>query len=509
MRFVVGTVFTQAYGSSLEMTELTSALTVPEPGADFSPWAPQDRCFLDDRGCFYSGLHKIARKSLRDLGLDVDVEYLPGVKSAQQILDINPEVVPGKTLRDYQIRGAQKSIYQERGIIRIGTGSGKSILALAIIRTLNLPTLFVVHSQNLLIQTAQKFVDAALGDDLVVLGDVQDESRDALESTGVLFWDPEDPEAALQRPMCVAMVHSLYSMIARRDPAAEELLTRTEVLIGDEVHHLASRIWGVVFSQCPARYRYGLSATPWVKMEFERNARDYQVMGLTGPVVYELPNTVLEEKKAIEKPRVFMIPLRSQTVLRSRDWQEIHQKGIVDNDDRNAQILAYARLLHQQGEKTIIPVSRHEHLALLLRGLDQMKVPAYGSVGGRKVLEWSGGAVVEASLTPEALHCAVAASTQGTTIVCTSVYDEALDLPELTAIILAAGGKSVRQVLQRIGRVLRPSSSGGVVVIDFFDHISAILRNHSYQRRKIYDEMQWPVEVAIPRLDALRRVFSQ
>jgi superfamily II DNA or RNA helicase len=62
-----------------------------------------------------------------------------------------------KKLRDYQEQAVEDALRSERGVIKIATGGGKTVVAAAIVARLNLKTLFVVYSIDLLEQTADEF----------------------------------------------------------------------------------------------------------------------------------------------------------------------------------------------------------------------------------------------------------------------------------------------------------------------------------------------------------------
>lgn len=80
-------------------------------------------------------------------------------------------------------------------------------------------------------------------------------------------------------------------------------------------------------------------------------------------------------------------------------------------------------------------------------------------------------------------------------LISTSLMDEGVDISGIDALIMGAGGKSLRQVLQRIGRGLRYKDDGEnkLYVYDFTDRVNDYLFAHYKQRREIYEEEEFDI----------------
>jgi superfamily II DNA or RNA helicase len=80
-------------------------------------------------------------------------------------------------------------------------------------------------------------------------------------------------------------------------------------------------------------------------------------------------------------------------------------------------------------------------------------------------------------------------------IVASTIYDIGVDLPILSGLIIAGGGKSSVRALQRVGRVIRlHPSKKQAAIIDFADQAPYLLE-HSERRRDILleeFEVSWP-----------------
>ena len=72
-------------------------------------------------------------------------------------------------------------------------------------------------------------------------------------------------------------------------------------------------------------------------------------------------------------------------------------------------------------------------------------------------------------------------------IIGTSVIGEGVDLPIANVLVMAGGGKARSQVMQNVGRALRPfAGKEKALIYDFEDQGSRFLSEHSSLRQEIY-----------------------
>jgi len=72
-------------------------------------------------------------------------------------------------------------------------------------------------------------------------------------------------------------------------------------------------------------------------------------------------------------------------------------------------------------------------------------------------------------------------------LIATTILDEGVDVSGINCLFLMAGGKSMRQVLQRIGRGLRKKDDGsGLEVYDALDYHNEYLVDHTLDRYNTY-----------------------
>jgi len=67
-----------------------------------------------------------------------------------------------------------------------------------------------------------------------------------------------------------------------------------------------------------------------------------------------------------------------------------------------------------------------------------------------------------------------------------TIADEGLDCPPISAVILAGGGKSATKAYQRVGRALRPfGDKDKAVIIDFYDQ-GKYFKKHAERRMELF-----------------------
>ena len=164
-------------------------------------------------------------------------------------------------------------IKKKHGVLWAATNSGKTECAIAIIKALDLPTLFLVKGKDLVMQTYKRFQKRLGKDDIgLVMSDK---------------WDVRKFTVASADTLARRLVPSRVGKHTKtRQEAVKDLLNNTQVIIIDECHNAASEgLWNVV-RFCEAPYRYGLSGTPFKRGD----KQDLKLIALTGEVCCKITN---------------------------------------------------------------------------------------------------------------------------------------------------------------------------------------------------------------------------
>jgi len=352
-------------------------------------------------------------------------------------------------LRDYQEEALSKILEQGRGIIHHATGAGKTIVMAAALRDLNLNSIIIVPTLNLLHQTVEE-LKKMLGEHRV--GQIGDS-----------VWEPAQ--------FTVSTIQSLWSKLKANDHQLSLIFKEGDVLIIDEAHHIniggKGKIQNTYFKiaqQLDSYYKIGLTATPGDEGSLDRELLE----AATGRVLHHVSSSLLIERGLLARPEIQMY--RITPIQRYSDWQAAYKQNILRNAKRNALICRLARQYAGEGKSVLITVTRVAEHGAVLKEMMPEAVFMSGST--------------DSSLRIEYIK---AFKEKKTPIMISTVVNEGVNIPALDVIILAGGGKSIKQTVQRIGRALRRSENKSLAtIIDFFDADSGMLQRHSRARLKVY-----------------------
>ena len=435
-------------------SKTSNELSFRPEGYQFSPlyqrrlWDGRIR-YLTKNHTFPSGLTIRLRDYLRSLGHPITVKYMYTPPPAFQKKNINPQLNNMKA-RQYQLEAAWIAINQRRGVIKLPTGAGKTVVAVIIIRTIGKRTLFLTHKKDILHQTYDRFVDEFGKNRVGRIGD-------GIKEQG--------------REITVGMVQTLIKLKNKR-----AVLDGIDVFIGDEIHHAAAKTWSRTISQCKAMYRLGLTATPF------DGPRAMSLEAATGPVIYTAPVKELADKGYLSLPEIVMSRITKPRVNPRFDYHQAFRAGIVDHSRRNKRIIAICqRLVRNRRGPVLVFSTTLDHLAKLM-------VIASNVGLNHEVLSGS-----DSSKTREKVKRTMKAGKLDVLFVST-IFDEGVDIPNVGSIIMAAVGKNKNKVIQRLGRGMRVAKNKKkFLVVDFWDDTCEYLLKHSTRRKNIYKKEGYDV----------------
>jgi superfamily II DNA or RNA helicase len=413
---------------------------------------------------FPTGLLSQAREFFESNNLQYEI-----IDCREKIDDLRPMALSEHySLRDYQEEAIAAAIKKQRGIIKAATGAGKTVIAGSIIAKVGaFPTCFFVTSKDLLNQAKEELekliIDNGSSVKLGVVGAGKCDIRDinivtvqtAIRSLGAKFdkFDEDDEEDEDSE--------NIIKDDSKR-AAIKNLITSSKMIIFDECQHMAASTCQVISDYSKsARYRFGISATPWRDLD-----DDILIDACFGKLIYEISASTLIDKKVLVPPKIYFVGTKNKF---GGTFSDVYRRGIVENTYRNTVIKNLAEQMVADGRQTLILV-RHISHGEILQDMIPGSVFLHGSIANKSRQN-------AINMMKEGKHRCVIAS---------SIFDEGVDVRPLSALILAGSGKSQTRALQRIGRVIRCyEGKKDAIIVDFFDDMK-YMRKHSQARRKIY-----------------------
>lgn len=239
-------------------------------------------------------------------------------------------------------------------------------------------------------------------------------------------------------------------------------------MIVDEAHHAAAETWEWLLNVCPARYRFGVTAS-----EKRSDGRQALVRFNIGPVIYKME--FRSQVPIVVRP----VETRFLTQYSGSQYTRI-MRQIVNSDDRN---MIIAKLVAQEieNDRRVLVLSRQiKHLENIR---DSLWLHWEGDEGWLQFVE-----VVTGRLARKKRDDLIEGLRTGRIwcILGTQLFEEGVDIPALDCIILAYPGTDIT-VLQKVGRGTRQSEGKkDTLVYDLVDDYVPALSRQYLQRRRWY-----------------------
>ncbi|EZQ01734.1 helicase [Candidatus Acidianus copahuensis] len=378
-----------------------------------------------------------------------------GIEIKDEVIDPIPfPIIRDKLeLRDYQMK-ALRSWFKKgkKGVIVLPTGSGKTAVGIKAISSLKVSSLIVVPTIDLLDQWSQKVEDF-----LGFLPGKVGGGYNEVDAITIITYD------------------SAYARI-------EEIGNKFPLVIFDEVHHLPSEGYTNIAEMLASPYRLGLTATP------ERpDGRHTVLPRLVGPIIYRVSPSDLSGKylAEFEMKRVYVELAEDER----KQYEELRSKlntFLKKNKISLNNLYAFHRLLRMASknrEAREALLAWHNALRIAVNSKSKIEKLREILAENRndKIIIFTRDVDMAYSISMEFLIPAVTYKTDKDerseilrkfkegkykVIVASSVLDEGVDVPDASIAVVLGGYGTSRQLLQRLGRVLRKNGDKRAQMIE-------------------------------------------
>jgi len=376
-------------------------------------------------------------------------------------LEMPEKFINGKELRDYQNEAVDVFLRKKIGILEIGTGAGKTEIAIELIRRLKCITLFITDKIELLRQTRDRIKDS-LGIEVGTIGGGEEDNI---------------------KEVTVATIQTLN----KHANNYKDYLAIVRFVIFDETHKVAAKSYVKISKYLTStEFRMGLSGTA-----YRDDGNDLMIYAVTGDIIHNLGSKTLIERGWLMKPQIKFI----KGYLSKDELVDIEQKcktGLINESDiysiyydnfithceqRNNKVLGITR---KYKDKKILILTKLIDHGVLLQGLIPESQHLYGDTDKE---------------TRAVMFKNFVEGKNNVLISTISIFSEGIDIPSLDIVLNASANKGDVKTIQVLGRVLRKlEGKKGAMYIDFFDE-TKFFRSASYSRRRALEKEGHDVDI--------------
>lgn len=335
-------------------------------------------------------------------------------------------------------------------IIVADTGSGKTIMALAMMCKLKRTTLVIVPKTDLLNQWKDKILE---------------------------FTDCQEHEIGLARQsicdfegkkIVIGMIHSLS-----KDKYPKDFVNYFGVVVTDEIHKLGAATFSNTACLYPARYRLGATATL------------QRADGMDAIINAHLGYTIIKPHKSVQPNPTVAFSIYRKSSGRIPHWatQPMQRRGklislLAGNRHRTIKIARAVVKIVKSNRQTMVVSERIEHLKELA-----IEISAY-SEGNKISYGYYIGRTSQKEKERIANECELILAT-------TSMLSLGTDIPTLKALIFATPLSNVAQTIGRIRRISEGTKAP--FVYDIIDTEYEETVRWARKRRKFYKSKNYKV----------------
>jgi superfamily II DNA or RNA helicase len=262
------------------------------------------------------------------------------------------------------------------------------------------------------------------------------------------------------RSVTVGMVQTLN----KRSELVEELAGQFGLVLLDEAHHAAASTFMGLLQHFPAKFRFGLTATPK-----RADGLGLFMTSVIGPIRHEITQDELEASGVLVVPRVEFVKTNFHYEY-DDDFTDMITE-LVRDTGRNELIYSVIRQLLDDGRRVIALSGRVEHAEEFYRIFERV-MPGIAALAVGTMKKGERAESIRRITDGEAR-----------VLFATSLADEGLDAPCLDALVLMSPSRSERKTIQQAGRIMRSvDGKRQPVICDLVDSRTPILRSQAHSR---------------------------
>jgi len=349
-------------------------------------------------------------------------------------------------LKDFQEEAVKEMLTVDFGTLSAPPGSGKTVMALAIIAEREQPTLIIVNNKELVNQWIER-IEFFMGIPRAEVGIIGGGKK------------------AIGPRLTVGIINSIYKM-------SSDIRNRFGHIVVDECHHAPSRTFTEGLKHFDARYLLGLSATP-----FRRDKLSRLIYWNVGDVVHKIEQDSLMDSGDVLRAEVIPRETDFRSSFDPSEQYSLMISQLTQDTKRNALIAQdVAQEVRESSGICLVLTDRKAHVDELVGMIEAQGIEADRLTG---------------DLSDKERQRVVARLNSGKVEVLVSIgqlIGEGFDCKELSTLFLACPIRFNGRLIQYLGRVLRPAPGKDKGrIYDYIDSRVGVLVNAARARQQVYE----------------------
>lgn len=349
-------------------------------------------------------------------------------------------------LKPLQVPAVKNMLNHDCGILEAATAAGKTVMGLNIFASIGQKVLIIVHTKNLMEQwfsRAQTFLNVSKTE-IGIIG---------------------DNYCRLGRRITIGIADSVLKHI-------DELSKEFGCIFVDECHRSPSYTFNTILSSSYAKYKFGVSATP-----FRDDGLTILIYWYIGPKRHTISKQKLIDNKDILQPKyIIRSSVFEPKPSMTKSGYHYVLDSLIKNKKRNRLICKDVRKEIKNGHMCIVLSDRKKHCHILKKMLKKTyKIDAEILTGEHKGKERR---YVTNKLDKKETLCLIATG---------QLIGEGADFKHLSALFLTTPISFAGRLIQYVGRVMRyDKNKKQPLVYDYIDWEVPMLAKSGRKRIKEY-----------------------
>lgn len=355
-----------------------------------------------------------------------------------------------KPRSDSQKKAMKHMLNHENGIFQLAPGVGKTVISIYMISERKKKTLILVHRDSLADQWRNRILQFT---------NLQEDDISRLTSTTF--------EEDFKKPIIISTTQTFLSMLRRKRKEFLIALDKANigVFIADEVH---TSIGAPTFSECsihmPARYTYGLSATPY-RYDGNGDIIEFHLGDIFSDD--DIEGTMGAKVTAILLDYQIDIPRMTKYIRWGGEFQRARYLNLMKKSKPFREVMGglLKRLVKERD--LICIVERIKLIDELYNETDSNSKSKFCGSGSLETLDYK-----------------VTFATPGK-------CRDGIDAPQKDAVIMTSPISNIEQLTGRINRI-HPNKKTPII-IDMIDYGCKNMAETFWRRKSFYEKKNWPI----------------